>query len=94
MRRRGSGSPREAVGRERVGLVRHRDDDARAPAGALALEQRGQDLDHRRLRACGEVGDLHGRKRRGRVVQHTGVAEVVEVVAGIDRTRACRRRSR
>jgi hypothetical protein len=45
-----------------------------APA-ALALEQRGEDLDDGEERAAGEVGDLHGRQRRRRVGEQPGPAE-------------------
>ena len=49
---------------------------------------------HGKERAAGEVGDLHRRHRRRGVGEHTGAAEVVEVVARVARVRAVRRRSR
>ena len=51
-----------------------------AEPGSLALEQGGQDLRDRRERARRQVGDLHGRRRRGRVGERSRPAEVVEVV--------------
>ena len=77
----GHGVAAEAVGDEPVRAVRHRDDEVAAEAGALPLEQGGQDLGDRRQRARREVGDLHGRRRRGRVGERARPAEVVEVVA-------------
>ncbi len=65
-----------------------------ARAGALTLEQGRQDLDHRRLPAGREVGDLHGREGRSGVGEHAGVAEVVEVVARVMCSRRLPCRSR
>jgi len=39
---------REAVRCQRVRLVRHRDDDARAAPSALTLDECRENLDHRR----------------------------------------------
>ena len=60
---------------------------------ARAFEQRSEDLDHRGLRAGGEVGDLHGRQRGCGVGERAGVAEVVQIVAGLPGARRRRRRS-
>ena len=64
-----------------------------ALAGAVALAQREQDVDHGGKRAAGDVGDQRG--RRHRPVRRTGVereqsgrADVVEVVAGLAGARA------
>ena len=80
----------QAVRDEAVRAVRHRDDDARAVASALAFEQRRENLDHRALGAGGEVGDLHRRQRRRGVGEDARVAEVVQVVPRVDRVRAIR----
>ena len=56
----------EPVRDEAVRAVRHRDRQPGAAAGALALEQRGQDLRHGAERAGGEVGGLERRQRRAR----------------------------
>jgi len=64
-----------------VRAVRHRDGEPRTRAGALADEERGEDLVDGAERAGGEVGHLHrGPPRRG-VVEHARPALVVEVVA-------------
>ena len=78
----------ETVGDEAVRAVRHRDHDSPSLPGSTAFDQRREDLDHGGLGSRGEVGDLHGRQRRCRVCQRAGVAEVVEVVAGLLRARA------
>ena len=54
----------------------------RAPLpGALALEERGEHLRHGAERAGREVGDLDRREPGRGVLEHTGPAEVVDVVA-------------
>jgi hypothetical protein len=64
-----------------MGPVSHRHDEAGAAAGALALEQGGDDLQGGGQAAGREVGDLDGRYRRGRVRERAGPAHVVEVVS-------------
>ena len=78
----------EAVRDEVMRAVGHRDGDPRSLAGALALEQRGQDLDDGSERAGREVGHLDGRPLGRGVFEHPRPAEVVEVVAGAGCVRA------
>ena len=72
--------------------VGHRDVDVASVARALRAEQRAEDGDRRRRRAAEQVGDLQVRQRRraaalARVIQHAGVAEVIDVVPGRQRAR-------
>ena len=55
------GQALEPVRDEAVRAVGHRDDEPRAAAGALALEQRGEITSSAAESARGEIGDLHGR---------------------------------
>jgi len=59
----------------------HGDDEARAPAGALPLEERREDLGHGSQRAGGEIGDLDRREVRRGVLERARPAEVVHVVS-------------
>src|SRR5206468_5350411 len=72
----------EAVRGEPVRAVRDRDHDPAALARAPALDERGEDLDDRAERACGDVPDLDRRHAGRGVVEEAGVTDVVEVVAG------------
>ncbi len=63
-------------------VVRHRHDDSRAFPGSRPLEERGEDLGHRAERASGEIGDLHGWKRRRGRLEHARPPQVVEIVTG------------
>ena len=74
------GVPAEPVRDEVVRAVRHRDCDVLPPAGALPLEEGGEDARHRAERPRREVGHLDGEAGR-RVLEDAGPAEVVEVVA-------------
>ena len=92
--RRGDGSPasRWATNRCDPCVIETR---ACAPRPVRARSsERGEHLDHGALRAGGEVGDLDRRQRGRGVGERAGVAEVVQVVAGLRRVRARRRRSR
>jgi hypothetical protein len=73
---------RESVRRKAVRAVSHRDDDMRAPACLLALDQGGEDLGHRPERSGGKISDLNGRQGGSGVGEDAGPAEVVEVVSG------------
>src|SRR5690606_412862 len=73
--------------------VRHGDVDVTAAPGALCCEQGGQDAADRRLRAAEQVADLEvGDHRlavaRGDLLQHAGIADVVDVVPGAPRVGA------
>ncbi len=72
----------EPVRDEIVRAVRHRDDEPRAHARARSLHERCEDLHDRTEGARREIGDLHRRPDRRRVLEDPGPAEVVEVVAG------------
>jgi hypothetical protein len=79
-----AGEPLRQHGRPRhqpVRAVRHRDDELRPLARALAREERRKDRRHRAERARREVGDLHGWQRRGRFRERPGPAEVVQIVS-------------
>ncbi len=81
----------EDVVRER--RIGHRDVDARALAGTLRPDQRGKDRDRGARGAPEQVGDLQvaqrGRPpRHAGLVEHSGIAEVVDVVAGHASARA------
>ena len=60
----------EPVGDELVRSVCHRDRQPRAAAGALALEQRRQDLRHRAERPGGEIGGLERGQAGRRVFEY------------------------
>ena len=68
----------------------HRDRDPGARAGALALEERRQDLRDGAERARREIRGLDRRQRGRRVGERARPAEVVEVVADARRVRARR----
>ena len=70
----------EAMRDEAMRAVHHRDDKAGALACAFALEQGGEDLRHCAECARREVGDREGRQGRRGVPEHSGPAEVVQVV--------------
>jgi len=72
----------EAVCRELVGAVGHRDDEAGASSGATTPDERREHLCDRPQSSRREVRDLHRGRRRGCVLERAGPAEVVEVVAG------------
>src|SRR5438445_1950178 len=66
--------------------VQHGDVDELSPAGPLARDERRQDADRGHERAAAEVRDWHARDdgraaRLAHVVEHAGVAQVVDVVA-------------
>ena len=71
----------EPVRDEVVGAVRHGDDEMRPRAGSLALEQRREHANDRAECAGREIGHLYRRPAGGGVLEDTGPAEVVEVVA-------------
>src|SRR5213079_1707212 len=59
----------------------HRDDELGTFAGAVAFEERREDLRHGTEPSRREVGNLDGRQGRSGVPERAGPAEVVEVVA-------------
>jgi hypothetical protein len=71
----------EAVRREAVRAVRHRDDDV-GPSSCLLAREQGRKYLHRGgQRPRREIGELDGRHRRRGVGEQPGPALVVEVVA-------------
>ena len=67
---------------EVVGAVCHRDDEAGAESGSLALEQRSEHLRHRAERPGREIRDLQRRQLGRGVLERSGPAEIVDVVTG------------
>lgn len=91
-RRQGVG---DGVGHERAKEVGHRDFDALPEPGAAALLEGEQDVDCRRIGACGDVGDERGRNGRlsdtaERQRQQPRFRQIVEVVPGTPGVRAGR----
>src|SRR3954447_11769553 len=70
----------QAVRRETVCVVRHRDRDAPAAARPPALGQSGEDLDDRVQRTAGEIGDRQRREGGRGIGEEAGPTFVIQVV--------------